>query len=651
MAQLKSNVQLNDKLILPNILANLLGYRNIDELLDNLKNVEEGLDIENHSNFYNTIIQKFHQNDLNTSLNLTENDILTYDSHILSYFTKIKENRNEKMEMRYYQYIALLFTEIYLDKYFQDKANFLKSVNYFLVSTHQSSKTISSNNKLAFWMATGSGKTIIMHINYLQFIYYHKKYSTIAPDNYILITPSEYMTRQHLQELDKSGINAMEFNGATIESYSGEMQIKVLDMNKLKGHEDKIGNGVTIDIESFGNNNLLLVDEGHKGYKSEERKWANIRKDLAFKCFTFEYSATFGQALVNQPDLIDEYSKAIIFDYSYKFFYKDDFGKEFFILNVDPNKFDEEKKRNIILLGSAISFAEQLYCYNRSEHDAEYYRIEKPLWMFVGTKVNVSDKKTESDIYNVIKFLIWVINNKSDVLYEIDNIISGNTKIKDDKNNDVFGNIYDERLFPIFRDEKLNNKLNAEDIYSRILNIFGGTENEILNLSKIKGSDGEIGLKLGDNNKFFGLIDIGDRDNFLKNIDDAVQCKQYYKVSEENFIKPIFNRINTSKTINILIGAKKFIEGWDTYRVSNISLLHVGRSEGAQIIQLFGRGIRLKGINNSMKRNTYSGNKDIYLLQTLFVFGVNADYIATFRDIIMSETRYITIKLITTITA
>ena len=43
-------------------------------------------------------------------------------------------------------------------------------------------------NKLAFWMATGSGKTLLMHLNYLQV-----SYTTICEplDNILLITPYE----------------------------------------------------------------------------------------------------------------------------------------------------------------------------------------------------------------------------------------------------------------------------------------------------------------------------------------------------------------------------------------------------------------------------------------------------------------------------
>ena len=65
---------------------------------------------------------------------------------------------------------------------------------------------------------------------------------------------------------------------------------------------------------------------------------------------------------------------------------------------------------------------------------------------------------------------------------------------------------------------------------------------------------------------------------------------------------------NESSPVNILIGSKKFNEGWSSWRVSVMGLMNVGRSEGSEIIQLFGRGVRLKGFEYSLKRSSKSRN-------------------------------------------
>ena len=96
--------------------------------------------------------------------------------------------------------------------------------------------------------------------------------------------------------------------------------------------------------------------------------------------------------------------------------------------------------------------------------------------------------------------------------------------------------------------------------------------------------------------------------------------------------------------MNLLIGSKKFTEGWSSWRVSTMGLMNVGKGEGAQIIQLFGRGVRLKGYDMSLKRSGKTQlpegverPKHISVLETLGIFGIHADYMAQFRDFLEEE--------------
>jgi len=66
-----------------------------------------------------------------------------------------------------------------------------------------------------------------------------------------------------------------------------------------------------------------------------------------------------------------------------------------------------------------------------------------------------------------------------------------------------------------------------------------------------------------------------------------------------------------------------------------MGLLNIGRQEGSQIIQLFGRGVRLKGKAMSLKRSAAlegSHPQHLRLLETLNIFAVRANYMAQFRD-------------------
>ena len=110
-------------------------------------------------------------------------------------------------------------------------------------------------------------------------------------------------------------------------------------------------------VETFEGNNLIFVDEGHKGAGGEA--WRGMRDALAETGFTFEYSATFGQALAaaNNDALLTEYGKAIAFDYSYRHFYSDGYGKDFRILNLQEESAEEQT--DTLLMANLISFYEQ----------------------------------------------------------------------------------------------------------------------------------------------------------------------------------------------------------------------------------------------------------------------------------------------------
>lgn len=69
--------------------------------------------------------------------------------------------------------------------------------------------------------------------------------------------------------------------------------------------------------------------------------------------------------------------------------------------------------------------------------------------------------------------------------------------------------------------------------------------------------------------------------------------------------------------------------------------MHVGKSEGAQIIQLFGRGVRLKGYDWSLQRSGFATPTNqpelIQYVETLNVFGIKADFMERFRKFLEEE--------------
>lgn len=119
---------------------------------------------------------------------VVKNDLLRqYDDNIVQHWRKITEKRNHAgntLYPLYFQYLSVLFTEHYLERYFSDKTALCSDLNHFLVDyNHNLSERLriesfkeSELNKLAVWIATGGGKTLIMHVNILQFQYCLNKY-------------------------------------------------------------------------------------------------------------------------------------------------------------------------------------------------------------------------------------------------------------------------------------------------------------------------------------------------------------------------------------------------------------------------------------------------------------------------------------------
>src|SRR5205807_1898310 len=138
----------------------------------------------------------------------------------------------------------------------------------------------------------------------------------------------------------------------------------------------------------------------------------------------------------------------------------------------------------------------------------------------------------------------------------------------------------------------------------------------------------------------FGVINVGDDAKLLR------VCSDHgFETGDREFASSLFHELDSdTSTVNLLIGSKKFTEGWNSWRVSTMGLMNVGRTEGSEIIQLFGRGVRLKGYGYSLKRSQkveedrgIRAPRFIRPLETLHIFGIRADYMRQFREYLEEE--------------
>lgn len=618
-------MELSKQLILFRYILSQFGYEEIETLRDEFNNKDIGVSSTGFTFFASHLMG-------NSEKSIDDSEIKRYDEAIQGYEKKLRENRAEPFfSFKYYQWFALLFTEYFFDRFRTNKDYFIDALNDYLEFNENFKKveryTEADLKKLAYWMATGSGKTLLMHCNYWQITKY-------LPDweNIILITPNEGLSRQHYESLVDSGIPAKLYSGSEESLKTKEGEILILEITKLvKGKE---GEGVSVDVDYFSESrNLVFIDEGHKGSKSEEQTWKSLREYLTRgnDSFTFEYSATFGQVITNKNKfLFNEYAKSIIFDYSYRHFYTDGYGKDFSVLNIDvKNNYSEEQNR-LLLSASLLGYYEQLELFDRHYEELRKYNIEKPLWVFVGSRVISSgsnsltkeDKISISDVTRIIEFFKYILSNPASLQKTIDDILSESTGLRDINGDDIFKN-----RFKFLRKENPA----AEAVLTRVFNGLGNIE-----AWQIKQAEGEIGLKTKTSENYFAVINIGDVPKYAKTLE--ADSDGELVIQDDIFTRSLFQSISeTNSTIKILIGSKKFIEGWNSWRVSSMGLMNMGKSEGAQIIQLFGRGVRLKGKDLSLKREESKTDYYIRALQTISIMGLNASYMNRFLSEIEQE--------------
>ena len=616
---------LDRRLSLLSWLLSRLGYATAKDMLDDMGQADEGYDDEGRSRFCVRLISRESQ-----MRGINRADLERYDDNIRAHLNAMNASRALPITLRYFQYLAALCAEIYLERLSASPAALLQSINAHAISVNSNRRIQdhldifeeSDLKKLAFWMATGSGKTLLMHLNYRQYLHYNRE----PPENILLITPNEGLSRQHLADLQESGIPAERLDISEPNLFqTAPNAVKVTEITKLV--LEKRGEGETVLVEDFEGNNLVFVDEGHRGSGGET--WFAVRDILGRDGFTFEYSATFGQALITagDPALLSEYGKAIGFDYSYRHFYSDGYGKDFNIVNLTAQT--DADRTDQLLLANALTFYQQQLVFSEQRDALRDYNLERPLWIFVGGTVT-GGARVHSDLLTAVRFMNRLLLNQNWATESIEALIGGQSGLRDELGNDVF-----RGRFNYLRQSGQD----ANAIYRDMLEkIFHAPSGGALRLYDIPASKGEIGLKVGNSDDYFGVIYVGDDArfrNFVRNNAPEID------VLDDQFAGSLFDTINQPNSpIQTLIGSRKFNEGWNSWRVSSMGLLNIGTSEGSQIIQLFGRGVRLRGRDMSLKRSEKvagSHPENIKLLETLDIFGVRADYMTRFREYLERE--------------
>ncbi|MXY24902.1 MAG: DEAD/DEAH box helicase [Acidobacteria bacterium] len=596
------------------------GYSDLDGLLERLRPARGELAADVGSDYALAL------EPLPARARVTAGRLAEYDANITAHSVRLRMTGEHGRTWKPHQYLALLFTEYYLHRYFDEPEELRRDLNLARRQTRETlalpEYTADDLRVLAFQSATGSGKTLLMHAHVLQYRHYLDRAGGRL-NNVVLLTPNEQMSGQHERELRASGLHARLFSS---EAGADLFQpVEIIDLNKLA--EKK---GVKrVAVADFGDDNLVLVDEGHLG--ASGKVWRERRRELSSGGFTFEYSATFNQVVGGKDrDLLNAYGKCLLFDYAYPRFHADGYGKDYTISNLPRGAEDENS--DMYLLGCLLTFYQQCRIWRDNAGRWRAFNPAKPLWVFLGKTVSGSskaDRATRSDVARILRFLGWVIGRADEVRPMIARLLEGRSGLLGEAGADYFAGRFDQLPRA------------GADLYDELCELLFHGQGR-LHVVYLTAGEGELHLRVADNSPF-GVVNVGDSAALYKLLTEAPHPD--FDVDRElGFAARLFADVDRpDSTVNIVVGARRFIAGWNSWRVSTMGLMHVGVGEGPEIIQMFGRGVRLKGWNLSLKRHGESGavlpadSGGLQELETLYIFGLRANYMQTFRDLLQAE--------------
>lgn len=531
---------------------------------------------------------------------------------LVAYFRDFKENKKEfyAFYQKHYSFANCDFAKKKLN-------HLLKS--YFKVENH-CVRFENFINRLAFYMATGSGKTIVI-IKLVELLSVAMGMGLIPKKNIMFFSANEHLIKQFEKEIEKYNRN---------KDYSKQIDFKNLKSVKNKDfyHSPKdffqkialfyYRADLMSDEESKENllnykdcwdngENYVILDEAHKGNKTESKRQA-IFSLLSQRGFLFNFSATFTE----ESDLI-----TAVYNLSVGEWVKLGYGKESVLLKKNNlSAFKElkdlnDREKEIALLKALLLLGMQ------KRYKTEGY-FHDPLMLVFTHSVNVEN----SDAEIFFKTLARVIENDDE---------SDFSKAKDD--------LLEELKNPEFLFSDGKNQKDKIEVFKKGLNDmdFKGLKEEVFYASNghieviiNPKNNQEIAFKLNTSDKVFCLIRIGDITEWIREKLKSVKVvSKNLSFKEESY----FSQIDKS-SINILVGSRAFDTGWDSTRPSVILFLNIGLDDDAKklVKQSFGRGVRIESVKNQRQRLAYldidEAIKDLLkpnaaMLETLFVIPTN----------------------------
>lgn len=481
-------------------------------------------------------------------------------------------------------------------------------------------------NRMSFWMATGSGKTLII-VKLIELLGKLVAEKELPARDILFLAHRDDLLDQfknHVEEFNSFNFGT-KINLKNLRDYDSVKRENALPFAKNEitvfcYRSDLISDEQKEKIVNFRNYDnsgkwYILLDEAHKGDK-EDSKRQILYSILSRNGFLFNFSATF----TDPRDFA-----TCVFNFNLSKFVEEGYGKHIYVSSAEISAFRgrgdfspiEKQKivlKTLLLLTCINKYFEKI----RKVDNALYHR---PLLLTLVNSVDVE----ESDLELFFRELEKVAKNeiRADLLNKAKEEI-----VQEFSNHPTFE--FEELDCVVNAD--LISKLDYKDVLKYVLNAKTPGKIEVL---KIPGNRNELIFRLMTAEKPFALIKIGDISGWLK---DKLEG---YEINESFENESYFRRINRDDSdINVLMGSRSFYEGWDSNRPNLLLFVNIGVGSDAKkfVLQSVGRGVRIEPQKNKRKRlqNFFNANevkeqlfekiKNLILpIESLFVFGTNAE--------------------------
>ncbi|GAA8750793.1 DEAD/DEAH box helicase family protein [Helicobacter pylori] len=534
---------------------------------------------------------------------------------LVAYFRDFKENKKE-----FYAFYQKHYSFAHCD-FAKKKLNPLLKSHFKVENQRVSFENLI--NRLAFYMATGSGKTIVI-IKLVELLSVAIRMGLIPKKNIMFFSANENLIKQFEKEIEKYNRGKDYFKQIDFKSLKSvthkdfyrapknvlkEMEKIALFYYRADLMNDEESKENLLNYKDYWDNgeNYVILDEAHKGNKSESKRQA-IFSLLSLKGFLFNFSATFTE----ESDLI-----TAVYNLSVGEWVKLGYGKESVLLKKNNlSAFKDlkdlnDREKEIALLKALLLLGMQ----KRYKTEGYFY---DPLMLVFTHSVNVEN----SDAEIFFKTLVRVIENddgndflkaKEDLLEEIKN---PEFLFSDDKDKDYKVKVFKEGL----------KSMDFKGLKEEVFYASNGHIEVIINPK----NNQEIAFKLNTSDKVFCLIRIGDITEWIcEKLKSVKVVSKNLSFKEESY----FSQIDKS-SINILVGSRTFDTGWDSTRPSVILFLNIGLDDDAKklVKQSFGRGVRIESVKNQRQRLAYLDideaikeklKPNAAMLETLFVIPTN----------------------------